>query len=143
MCMQEVLLTKIDSKGNVASKNEESRFYGYKAFVPVARGWAYDQGWGLYDWNTGKIKYPSNKWIKSDEAVLSDDGCYKKYTSGFHIFVSLADLKDYLDVHPTQVRVVLHKIEFKDIVALGNQQGKSRSSICIIAKQMKILEEVK
>lgn len=114
-------LHTVDEKINIVHNKK----YGYKVFDTYNNNIC-----GEYICRYYKL----NKWYKASNKKLY--GTYgKEYESGFHIFSSLDEAKSwkYFDFRELKV----FKVEFKDVVATGKQDGK-----VIIAKKIKIIKEV-
>jgi hypothetical protein len=95
---------------------------------------------GLY--RSKNVQYKKNRWYKSTNKVIESYWANIRYKSGFHIYkniTSARDLKrDFRGDFPSG-KFAIYKVQFKDVVAKGREsKGK-----VIVAKQMKLIEEVK
>jgi hypothetical protein len=117
----------------IDKKTRKKVRYGYKVFDIY-----YDKIEGTHysfdGCSFGNKPYELNKWYKSTDGLIytEDD---KDYETGFHIFTNKKDAKKWQSVNCR----VIFKVELKNIVASGKQESLK----CVVAKEMRILKEVK
>jgi len=101
--------------------------YGYKIFQKSNTGSIVGQYFLRY--------YKIGEWNKAPKIKLKD---YMRnlYEGGFHILHSLEDAKKWKKCYN---HLYIFKIEFRNVVATGKQRGLK----IIVAREMKILKEVK
>ncbi len=132
--MSKVFLTKVKTDNQPSEKSTGGKFFGYKAYCVESRTGEILEG-HLWDWNYQKTEVSINKWLTADNKLIYADGGH--HTSGFHIFTTAEDVLSYVRKCGS-TPCVIHRVEFKDIVALGQEGG----NLCIIAKKVKVLEKV-
>ena len=101
--------------------------YGYKVYRVIGgelRGQFYHKF----------VSYPENEWIEDGRRMFfisSYHGLGSLYNSGFHVFTNKRAAKHWASLFGGEI----HKVEVKDIVASGTQDGHN----VVVCRQKKIL----
>ena len=106
-----------------------------------------DEGYKVFRIKNGKpcglfrsknVQYRKNRWYKSTNKVIENFWADIRYKSGFHIYKNITSARNLKRCF-LRGTVAIYKVQFKDVVAKGREfKGK-----VIVAKQMKLIEEVK
>lgn len=90
--------------------------------------------------------YPIGKWIKSDDAVYTDDWSYS-YPPGFHIFTSLKSAVKWLGPEWGRGRYIIRQVRYRNAHTIGCQVLEEKLVQlfvrCVVATEIKIGKEIK
>lgn len=123
----------------IISESPKKTDFGYKVF--------YSKKPGLDSPYQGMGSYRRHIWlderdfreIKKEDTLLSSRG--EKYPTGFHIWISVADA--WAQAHRLTTNclfdVLVYKVKYTDAQVLGMED----SSVIVVAKKMRILQELR
>jgi hypothetical protein len=101
---------------------------GYKAFCKGSRPQTFKTPIQCLSKN-----YKEDKWYTdTNDYSIEYDYSYSMYQTGFHIFLNRAAAVESFQ----GMKIVIKKVEFKEVVAQGWDNGK-----VVVARQMKILPD--
>ena len=83
------------------------------------------------------ISYILNTWTTDKNNYRIRNQSNETYFTGFHIFLTLEDVKGWLGTVPICDNEVYCEVEFEDVVTSGMQDGYP----CVVAKKMRIIKE--
>lgn len=130
MCLAKVHVTLRNKEGDVTPK--EGKFVGYKAFKLNSKGAVCPPAFG-----PSKGVPTLGRWRTASNTVLNQNSTKSTdYTSGFHIFLSEEDAREY-----KSSPAAIFEVEFKEIVAIG-KQDTSDNGLTVVAKKMKLVKRL-
>ena len=82
--------------------------------------------------------FKTNKWIPDiNKYILYTDETSEKYMTGFHLYASKQAANEYAKLLYFALDEVW-KVEFRDVVAVGKQNGRK----VIVARKIKLIERI-
>lgn len=129
MCLAKVFMTLRNKEGNVSPK--EGRLIGYKSFGIDLDGEVRPYQNSNNVPQIGRWRTSSHKVLNQGKSRLGLD-----YTSGFHIFLTEDDARNY-----RTYKSAVFQVEYKDIVAIGKQNSKDKG-LTIIANKMRLIKRL-
>ena len=120
-------------------------------------------GWKVFEENhkgnlrpdmQGNNVWPVDEWIKAkgEPLHINNDCCLPTYKSGFHIFPTKREAEEYKRQRVSPYyRMSVRKVEYRNVIATGISKLFGNYFIhytawegrCIVAKEMRILEDSK
>ena len=80
---------------------------------------------------------PVNKWVKSEQRIVSDGSTGTKYKSGWHIMIDYDECQEYLSKFTADIERVIVKVEVKGKI-WAKEHSPSNVWLC---EYIKIIEE--